>query len=159
MASDGGFRFKLGGVPVLLRPIFFVIPVMASMQGGLSHGIAWAAVVLISVLAHELGHASVMRIFGFEPSIELHALGGSTHWGPAMPTARQRFWVSLAGPTAGLAVGASSPSPRRRQTLTRSSYARSCARRSGSTSDGHASTCCHFFHGMAVMCSTPASSG
>ena len=40
----------------------------------------WVAIVFISVLVHELGHALVGRMFGLDPQIELHGMGGTTSW-------------------------------------------------------------------------------
>lgn len=79
------------------------------MSAGVERGIAWGFIVLISVLVHELGHALAMRAFGYGAWIELHALGGLTHWvtpvGHAPTTPKERFLVTLAGPMSGLALG------------------------------------------------------
>ncbi len=109
-ASGGGevqgLAFRLGGIPVLIRPGFFLIPLLGSASSGMERGLAWGAVVLASVLAHELGHALAMRAFGYAPSIELHMLGGLTHFpAGAQPTAGRQMVVTAAGPVVGLLVG------------------------------------------------------
>lgn len=101
-----GLSFRLGPIPVLIRPAFFLIPLLGSAQTGLERGVAWGVVVLASVLAHELGHALTMRAFGFTPSIELHMMGGLTHYPRgARPSAGRDLLVTAAGPATGLVLG------------------------------------------------------
>ncbi len=40
----------------------------------------WVAIIFISVLFHEMGHALTAACFGQSPQIELVALGGITHY-------------------------------------------------------------------------------
>src|SRR3954465_1896369 len=87
-----GLEFHLGSIPVLVRPMFFLMAVLFGAQGGASGAVIWVAVVFFSVLAHEMGHALAMRNFGFSPSIELHAMGGFTTWSrEKVPTPGQRL--------------------------------------------------------------------
>ncbi len=80
---------------------------MAALLGGLDDrnlGVlaAWMVVVLISVLAHELGHATTALLFGLTPRIELYAMGGTTSWSaPKAPSRARRIIITLAGPAAG----------------------------------------------------------
>ncbi len=108
--ADGqaqGVHFSVGKIPVLIRPAFFFICLFGALWGQQPVQIAeWAAIVLVSVLLHELGHAWTMQAFGFAPRIELHALGGLTFWPTgARPRAGQRLLVSVAGPGIQLALG------------------------------------------------------
>jgi Zn-dependent protease len=105
-------RFSLFGIPVHVQPIFWLVGLMLGAPGGTSpREIAalaiWMVVLFVSILAHELGHAFAMRAYGRSPSIELWGMGGLTHWGdgPAVPPGKD-ILVSLAGPGAGLALGA-----------------------------------------------------
>jgi Zn-dependent protease len=60
----------------------------------------------VSILWHELGHATVARIFGQTPAIDLHGMGGTTSWTPTRRLAwPERIAISLAGPAVGLIVG------------------------------------------------------
>ena len=66
----------------------------------------FGAVLLISILVHELGHAVVAQRLGLGPcSILLHGFGGLCSFGRS-PTHRQGLLVSVAGPAAGLVLGA-----------------------------------------------------
>lgn len=92
-----------------MRPEFFILPAWGLLSGGMERGLIWVAIVFVSVLGHELGHAAAMRFFGFAPRIELHGMGGWTLWPDgARPSDKQRLWVTLCGPgielVAGLAV-------------------------------------------------------
>ncbi len=66
----------------------------------------WMAIVSVSILVHELGHAVASRVFGYRPTIHLIGLGGLTN-----PNANETIpWhrdvlLTLAGPMAGLALG------------------------------------------------------
>jgi Zn-dependent protease len=99
--------FRLGKIPVRILPSFFVMTVLLGLSALDLRLVAWVVVVLVSVLAHELGHATMGLGFGLEPRIDLHGMGGTTSWasprdlGPA-----RRIAISLAGPGAGFAVGA-----------------------------------------------------
>jgi|HubBroStandDraft_1064217.scaffolds.fasta_scaffold13576_4 Zn-dependent protease len=98
--------FRIGNIPIRVLPSFFF---MAAVLGMLQPGIeivAWVAVVLVSVIVHELGHAMVGRAFGLEPSVVLHGTGGTTSWtGTRQLSPAQRIAISLAGPGAGFVLG------------------------------------------------------
>ncbi|HEY8039296.1 MAG TPA: hypothetical protein VIF15_05855, partial [Polyangiaceae bacterium] len=88
---------------------FFLIAVVFGAAAGadlLRIG-TWAAIVFVSVMLHELGHAMMGMAFGLEPRIDLHGMGGTTSWSTprALSTAR-RIAISLAGPGAGFVVAA-----------------------------------------------------
>jgi Zn-dependent protease len=100
--------FRLGKIPVRIQPSFFLIAVLFGLFGtDLRILVAWVAIVLVSVMLHELGHAAMGLAFGLSPSIDLHGMGGTTSWsgGAALSTAK-RVAISLAGPFAGFGVAA-----------------------------------------------------
>ena len=73
---------------------------------GLLAALLAAAVFGVSILVHELGHAVVanrlgMRVMG----IRMHGLGGNCDY-QGYPSAGRRLLIALAGPGAGLALGA-----------------------------------------------------
>lgn len=76
--------------------------------------VAWMAIIFVSALGHELGHALVSRAFGYRPRIRLLWLGGQTqvgvedvHPGVAIPWHRDVL-LTLAGPAFGLLLFACS---------------------------------------------------
>ena len=104
-------RFTLFGFPVQIHWLFWVT--CAILGGGFyARGpedwlriAIWTAVVLVSIVVHELGHALAGRRYGGRPSILLHGLGGLTIL-PGLRLDRGRsILLSLAGPLAGLALG------------------------------------------------------
>jgi Zn-dependent protease len=112
--SGRGFGFSLFGVPVRIASSFWIIAILFGMQDvgqtpssskAILDAITWTAIVFVSILLHEFGHASAARAFGAEPSITLHALGGLTQFEPRGMSRPQRWLVSFAGPAAGLAFG------------------------------------------------------
>jgi stage IV sporulation protein FB len=99
---------RLGGIPVRIRGLFLVMAgVLGMSQGGPDVVAVWIAIVFVSVLVHELGHALVGRMFGLTPQIELHAMGGTTSWIEPREVGHARgIAISLAGPFAGFAIAA-----------------------------------------------------
>lgn len=102
-----GLQFSLFGIPVRIELWFLIIPVLALQSLDAKGAAIWTVLIFVSVMLHELGHALAMRAYGFAPSITLHGLGGLTSWPEgAKPTPKQSFFITLAGPTAGLMLGA-----------------------------------------------------
>jgi Zn-dependent protease len=94
-------EFRVTGIPVRVEPVFFLIMGLlgfANSQTGI--GVAVFMVVGgVSILLHELGHATAHRSFGAHPRVTLTGFGGVTV-GPAHPRGRSLV-VTLAGPIAG----------------------------------------------------------
>jgi Zn-dependent protease len=108
--GGSGLRFSLFGFPVRIHVSFLLIAVLIGFSGpepNLERALVWLAVVLVSVLVHELGHAFAARSVGAEPTIDLYALGGLTAFAPPRPLGRwQAVGISIAGPFAGFLLGA-----------------------------------------------------
>lgn len=67
----------------------------------------WMAIVFVSVLVHELGHALASMAFGYRPSVQLVALGGNTQPNAPGPIPWGKdFALTLAGPMFGLILAA-----------------------------------------------------
>lgn len=66
--------------------------------------VAWVAIVLVSVLVHELGHAFAFRRYGQEPQIVLAGMGGMTSGSGEPLSPGHDLVVSVAGPLTPLAV-------------------------------------------------------
>jgi Zn-dependent protease len=109
-------KFRLFGVDVEVQITFWVTAVLLGLQTvshdgelEISRGAAiaiWVAVVFVSVMLHELGHAFVLKRHGLAPTVTLYALGGITQHAPTVPLRRRdHVVVSLAGPFAGFVLG------------------------------------------------------
>jgi Zn-dependent protease len=72
----------------------------------------WIAVVFVSILVHEMGHAIAIRYFGWRPRITLYAFGGLASYGKDYSSSYSSYSrkgntptgqiiISLAGPIAG----------------------------------------------------------
>ena len=106
----GVLRFKLFGFPVQVHPLFWLVAylLVSGTRAGIFTQLAFALVIFVSILTHELGHAFAARSAGQHPEITIHAFGGLTRWVPTQPLSRPRLiGITLAGPAAGLmlAVG------------------------------------------------------
>ncbi len=102
-------KFRLAGIPIAVQPWFWALAVFLGFgftELGASLAV-WVAVVFVSVLVHELGHAFTLRAFGYRPAVLLHMVGGLTSWRPEeeLPPAR-RVASTLAGPAVGFALAA-----------------------------------------------------
>jgi len=107
--EHAGMRFRLFGIPVEVRWSFFLVAVLIGWtpRTPTQFLVVWVAVVFVSVLAHELGHALVARSFDLEAAITLYALGGYTTF-PADPrrlTPGRRTLIAASGSAVGLVVG------------------------------------------------------
>lgn len=99
------------GFPLRIDPSAVVLVVLLGLlyggEGRLGISIAMMAlaVIMVSILVHELGHAFVARSMGLGPvNIVLHGFGGLTHFSKR-PSNRQGLIVSLSGPIAGFILG------------------------------------------------------
>ncbi len=104
--SPGPFSlsFYLGTIPVVIRPTFWLGSVLLGMGLPKHELVIWVAVVLVSILVHELGHALAYRFFRAGSAIELHAFGGRCY-GDRDVGRWPGVLVSLAGPMAGFLFG------------------------------------------------------
>ncbi len=99
----GGIAFRVGGIPVRIDATFLLIAVLLGV--GVRRGAllaSWVAIVTVSVLLHELGHAVAFRRFGQRPEILLQGLGGLTSGSGEALTPSRDLVVSLAGPLTGM---------------------------------------------------------
>ena len=102
-------KFRALGFDVVVQPWFGLTIAIAVLyrlpSGNLLLAFSWGVVVFVSVLVHELGHAMTARALGVRVgSIVIHALGGQVEH--ARTTPARQLAISLAGPGAGLALGA-----------------------------------------------------
>lgn len=103
-------RFRLLGIPSSIHPSFWLVaflisPIPWNLLGEARIWpflLAWLAVVALSVLAHEVGHALTARSRGATVEITLYAMGGFTTWKTEKPVSP---WVRTAIAAAGSTVG------------------------------------------------------
>ncbi|MDQ3896003.1 MAG: site-2 protease family protein, partial [Actinomycetota bacterium] len=94
-------EFRVSGIPVRVEPVFFVVMALLGWANGHTGVLILVFMVVggLSILLHELGHATAQRSFGAHPRITLTGFGGYT-LGPVQPRGRSLV-VTLAGPLAG----------------------------------------------------------
>jgi stage IV sporulation protein FB len=103
MENNLTLRFRLGNIPVVIEPWFWV---MALVMGSNLRGpdiLLWVGVVFVSILVHELGHAVASRAFGARAWIRLHSFGGLTYPDRKLKRSHE-ILMTLAGPFAGFAL-------------------------------------------------------
>lgn len=99
---------KIFGIPLTVDMSFFFVAVFLGFSRLNEPFLLaqWVAVVLVSVVVHELGHAFMSRAFGHEPEVRLYAMGGVTTWRTTEDSGPGRhLLISLAGPAAGFVFG------------------------------------------------------
>jgi stage IV sporulation protein FB len=94
---------RMANIPVTISPAFWLLAGLIGYMN--SHTIGgiflWMLVILISVMAHEFGHAFTGKYFGQKVKIELVAFGGlTTREGPKLKWWKE-FLIVLNGPLMG----------------------------------------------------------
>ena len=111
---------EIGGVDVLVRSSWLLVAVLISVmiapaieqvEPGIGNakyvaGVAFAVLLYLSVLLHEMSHALMAKRFGLPVrSITLHFLGGATEIEGEPDTPGREFGVSVVGPITSIGVG------------------------------------------------------
>ena len=109
-STQADLKFTLLGFPVRVHPMFWFGTILLSINAPPKVAVMWVGAVFLCILAHELGHALVMRRYGFRPRIVLYAFGGlairdSGGQGRRL-THLNDIAISLAGPLAGFLLAA-----------------------------------------------------
>ncbi len=102
-------HFSLFGIPVRVHPLFWLVALLLGVRGSpdLMDLLIWIVAVFLAILVHELGHAVVMRAYGFSPWITLYGFGGLASYNPAPRYGSKgsgslgQILISAAGPAAG----------------------------------------------------------
>lgn len=106
MGASGTFR--LLGIPLRVDPGLLIVLAVIASSIHATRAVLAAFVVggVVSVVAHELGHAVVARSLGAgNVGISLRSWGGLTHYSLPRATRTQSALISAAGPAVGLALG------------------------------------------------------
>jgi len=107
MAGDTPFdiHFNLFGIPIRIHPIFWLSGAIIFWNPERLDLVALGIIsIFLSVLVHELGHALVLKSYGWPSEIVLYFLGGYAT-STRLSTWRQ-IWSLAAGPLAGLTLAA-----------------------------------------------------
>ncbi|MBA2116964.1 site-2 protease family protein [Bremerella alba] len=105
-------HFSLLNVPVRVHPLFWLVALLMGFNGGDPKTVLlWIVAVFVSILVHEMGHALVIRWYGWSPSVVLYSFGGLAIYTPHLQSnygpgrSKRNKWtqiiISLAGPGAG----------------------------------------------------------
>jgi stage IV sporulation protein FB len=108
-ATQADLHFRLFGFPVRVHPYFWVVSLLMGLGGGPAdpqRTMIWIGVVFVSVLLHEMGHATMQRYYGGHPWITLYGFGGLASCNDGPRTPGRRIAVLLAGPGAGFLLAA-----------------------------------------------------
>ncbi len=105
----GILRFRFLGFPIAVMPGYWLLSILIGLVMGNQSPLLTAvmmAVVFVSILVHELGHAYAAKAFGLPAQITLHMMGGATSFPKGAKLTRGRdVLISLAGPAMGLGLG------------------------------------------------------
>ncbi|HYO24868.1 MAG TPA: site-2 protease family protein [Lacipirellulaceae bacterium] len=106
--TPADLHFRLLGVPVRVSPMFWVVTGLMALNRGRgtppADFVIWVAVVFVSIVVHEMGHALLQRRYGGTPRVTLHAVGGIASCDDGDPRPSSQILISLAGPAAGFAL-------------------------------------------------------
>lgn len=108
-------KFRIMGFPVRVHPLFWLLAFLLSgggSSGDFSRILLGMAVVFVSILVHELGHAIAMNYYRRPAHIVLTAFGGYaaedvgsfSSMRRGSRTNSEQIVISLAGPVAGFAL-------------------------------------------------------
>jgi stage IV sporulation protein FB len=108
--TQADLHFRAFGVPVRVHPWFWIIALLLGLGGGgradPMETVIWVAVVFVSILIHELGHAFTQRFYGGHPRITLYSFGGLAYCDDCDRSPLSQILISLAGPAAGFLFAA-----------------------------------------------------
>lgn len=110
--SRGSLRFSLFGIPTEIQPFSWILlgllglSMYSNTASPLQPALIFVVVGMLSLLAHEFGHALTARAFTKKtPIVIIGNLGGVTYPGARMPSRMAHFLYVLAGPMAGFGLG------------------------------------------------------
>lgn len=108
----GTLQFTLFNIPVAIHPFSWLILALLGLsfsnggEGSLQSTLIFIVVGMLTILAHEFGHALVGRAYTrVTPYVEIGGMGGVTHHPVGMPNRKSQFMMVLAGPMASFVLG------------------------------------------------------
>lgn len=99
-------KFNVGPIPVRVHPMFWLVAVFLGgvSQAPVNFVLIWVAVLFVSILIHELGHAVAALAHGWPPRVVLYSFGGLAIYSPTRRTHASSIGISFAGPAAGFVL-------------------------------------------------------
>jgi stage IV sporulation protein FB len=90
-------------IPISIYPTFWLFAGLIGYLNSRSFvgTLIWVAIIFVSVLFHEFGHALTAVMFGQSPRIDLVALGGLTYYNGQKLSFWKQFFIVLDGPLFG----------------------------------------------------------
>jgi stage IV sporulation protein FB len=104
-------HWRCRGTSFRITPLFLVSCAILGVRyyvdpeaGSFGWGVFWMVAVVLSVLAHEMGHVLAGWIFGLRGDVILSGLGGVIQGVSTLPQRWQRIVVLLAGPLVQIVI-------------------------------------------------------
>jgi stage IV sporulation protein FB len=105
--TQADLHFRVFGFPVRVHPFFWLVTFfLGSKADEPTEIFVWIAVVFVSILIHELGHATMQRRYGGHPRIMLYSFGGLASCGDCDRSPTSQLAILIAGPLAGFLLAA-----------------------------------------------------
>lgn len=105
--TQGDLHFRVFGFPVRVHPFFWLVTfLLGSNADEPTQILIWVAVVFVSILIHELGHATMQRRYGGHPRITLYSFGGLASCNDCDRSPTSQLTILFAGPMAGFLFAA-----------------------------------------------------
>lgn len=103
--------FSIAGIPVRVHPFFWLVTILlgASVSSAAPEILTWVAVVFVSILIHEFGHAMAMRYYGWHPSVTLYGMGGLASYNPGFTASHSSYRRAGNTPLAQIVISAAGP--------------------------------------------------
>ncbi len=103
--TQADLHFRLFGIPVRVHPFFWIVTLLLGLGGSERADpirvLIWVAVVFVSILVHEFGHAFTQRFFRGHPWVTLYGFGGLASCNDCDCSPRAQLLILFAGPVAG----------------------------------------------------------
>jgi len=98
-------KFQVAGVPVRVHPFFWLAALLLGFDEDFRLTLIWVAIVFVSILVHEMGHARASTFQGLRASVVMFWMGGLCFSDREALTLPGRLTIIAAGPAAGLLLG------------------------------------------------------
>jgi Zn-dependent protease len=107
MPEDQVWSVRAGAFTIEVQWAFLLfVGLLAAFSGSVPRAAFVVPIAIVSIVAHELGHAFAAKRLGRKDiHIVLHGLGGMTYFAESIPPRAERMAIALAGPAVGVFLG------------------------------------------------------